>query len=521
MTAATLTEGGYVQLPGETGWWMPSGQVFYSPGRQRHARPGTGQPPGPVLPAAPGRRPVRRDHPGRLRRHALLPVTVTDPVGNVTAAANDYRVLQPATVTDPNGNRVAAAFDALGQVTATAVMGKTTETAGDLLTGFTADLDDATLLAAVRRPAGRPGRHPGQRDQPVPLRPRRLPADRTPGRSPRRRPPTPWPARPTSPTWPRRRPTPAPRRPRSTSTTSPTSTASAGRSSTRPRPRPARSPTAARRCHRAGPGPAGRSSTTRDGRSASTSRSSRRPTPSSSPRRPASARSLFYDPPGRVVATLHPDSSWEKTVFGPWPSSSGTATTPCWSPIRAPTPTSATTSSGCSAPAPFTSWYELRIGGTYGATAQDQAAQQDAAQKAAAHAATPAVSHRDSAGRVCLAVADNGGGARYPDPHRLRHRGQAARRLRRAGPAGGGIRLPRPAAGRRIAVPGRQRHGRPAPLPGQRRRRRAARPDRTSPASRSAAGTRAATRSASSTIRRSARPTATSARPAPPRSSST
>jgi hypothetical protein len=30
--AATLTEGGYVQLPGETGWWMPSGRVFYSAG---------------------------------------------------------------------------------------------------------------------------------------------------------------------------------------------------------------------------------------------------------------------------------------------------------------------------------------------------------------------------------------------------------------------------------------------------------------------------------------------------------
>ena len=68
VTAATLTEGGYVQLPGETGWWMPSGQVFYSPGRQRPARPGTGHRPGRVLPAPPGRRPVRCGHPGQLRR---------------------------------------------------------------------------------------------------------------------------------------------------------------------------------------------------------------------------------------------------------------------------------------------------------------------------------------------------------------------------------------------------------------------------------------------------------------------
>ena len=27
-----LTEGGYVQLPGGTDWWIPSGRIFYSPG---------------------------------------------------------------------------------------------------------------------------------------------------------------------------------------------------------------------------------------------------------------------------------------------------------------------------------------------------------------------------------------------------------------------------------------------------------------------------------------------------------
>ena len=56
---------------------------------------------------------------------------MTDPVRNVTAAANDYRVLLPATVTDPNGNRTAVAFDVLGLVTAIAVMGKATESLGD------------------------------------------------------------------------------------------------------------------------------------------------------------------------------------------------------------------------------------------------------------------------------------------------------------------------------------------------------------------------------------------------------
>ena len=39
---------------------------------------------------------------------------------------------------------------------------------------------------------------------------------------------------------------------------------------------------------------------------------------------------LFYDPPGRVVATLHPDNSWEKVGLRPLArAGTGTATTPC------------------------------------------------------------------------------------------------------------------------------------------------------------------------------------------------
>ena len=62
----------------------------------------------------------------------------------------------------------------------------------------------------------------------------------------------------------------------------------------------------------------------------------------------------------------------------------------------------------------FTSWHDLRIGGTYGADPADCAAQQDAAKKTEAHAATPAVAHFDALGRTCLGIADNGGGNRYP-----------------------------------------------------------------------------------------------------------
>ena len=232
---------------------------------------------------------------------------------------------------------------------------------------------------------------------------------------------------------------------------------------------------------------------------AHTSRSSRRRTASSSPRRPGSAPSSCYDPPGRVVATLHPDNSWDKDGVRPVvASSTGTATTR--SLIADPR---ADADVGgyfqrLLGTGTFTSWYELRIGGTYGATAQDQAAQQDAAQKAAdgrRHAGRHAPSTRS--GRACLAVADNGGGARYPVPHRATTP-RASRwpsSTRWAG-ARRSTATANPLAGRRIPVPGRHRHGGQPAVPRQRRRRRAPRPGQRRRASRSAAGTPAATRSA-------------------------
>ena len=196
---STLTEGGYVRLTGETGWWRPSSRVFYSPGDTDTA----------VVELAAARAaffaPRRAADPfgavahADFDRYSLLPVTATDPVGNVTSAVGDYRVLLPATVTDPNGNRVAASFDVLGQVTATAVMGKVSESLGDLLTGFTADLDDATLIAQFTDPL--PARRPSWVTRPrgscmtwgLTSGPRRP-------RSRHRRPATRWRARPTCPT---------------------------------------------------------------------------------------------------------------------------------------------------------------------------------------------------------------------------------------------------------------------------------------------------------------------------------
>ena len=230
-------------------------------------------------------------------------------------------------------------------------MGKTTETAGDLLTGFTADLDDATLLAQFADPLAGPaailgnattrflydlGAYQRTATQAQPSPPATYTLARETHVSDLAAP----------------RPTPALRRPRTTSTSF-AYFDGFGRE--------------IQHKAQAAPGPvtdggppvsprwAGSGWTIFDNKG--------RPVRQYEPFFSATngfefaaatgvSTVLFYDPPGRVVATLHPDSSWAKGGLRPLGrSSSGTATTPCWWPIRAPTPTWATTSIGCSAPA--------------------------------------------------------------------------------------------------------------------------------------------------------------------------
>ncbi|MFD7712974.1 SpvB/TcaC N-terminal domain-containing protein, partial [Streptomyces sp. NPDC059786] len=148
-------QGGYVASDG--GWWTPSGKVFFDPGAN---------PADPTLTAATERAAAHRhffvprmfaDTFGRVTEaeydaYDLLLTRTSDAAGNAVRAVNDYRVLQPREVTDPNRNRAATAFDALGTVVATAVMGKPGQTAGDELDGFEADPTGASLRAFVADP---------------------------------------------------------------------------------------------------------------------------------------------------------------------------------------------------------------------------------------------------------------------------------------------------------------------------------------------------------------------------------
>ena len=110
---------------------------------------------------------------------------------------------------------------------------------------------------------------------------------------------------------------------------------------------------------------------------------------------------LFYDPAGRVVATLHPDHSWEKVVFDSWRQESWDAsdtvliadpkTDPDVGDYFARLPDSEY----------LPSWHDARISGARGMEAKT------AAEKTAIHAATPLVAHSDVMGRGFLAIAHN------------------------------------------------------------------------------------------------------------------
>lgn len=135
-------QGGYVDLQGNGHWWLPSGRSFFSPD--------------PVDPPA--------TELAEARAHFFLPRRIRDPFGQsavvdhdaldllmaetrdpldnrITVEANDYQVLQPRLVSDPNRNRSEVAFDVLGMVVGTAVMGKAAPAPveGDSLAGFNPD----------------------------------------------------------------------------------------------------------------------------------------------------------------------------------------------------------------------------------------------------------------------------------------------------------------------------------------------------------------------------------------------
>ena len=132
----------YRDLDGDGPFWIPSGQAFYSPDADD-----------------PAARELAYAHahfflPHRFRdpfgnttivgydeKYNLSLVYSRDAAGNETTAEPDYRVLQPRKVTDPNDNRAEARYDALGMLAGTALLGKATgPVEGDSFDQFVTDL---------------------------------------------------------------------------------------------------------------------------------------------------------------------------------------------------------------------------------------------------------------------------------------------------------------------------------------------------------------------------------------------
>lgn len=176
LDGAGVTPGGrYVHTEGDANWWIPSGRIFYSPNsahtpaqeqtyaRQHFFLPHRYRDPFHTN-AASTESFVTYDTYDLLveeTRDALdNRVTVGErdinPIQPLVRRAQDYRVLQPALVMDPNRNRSAVAFDALGMVVGTAVMGKPAPAAveGDSLNGFIADLTQDEVDQFLSNPKG-------------------------------------------------------------------------------------------------------------------------------------------------------------------------------------------------------------------------------------------------------------------------------------------------------------------------------------------------------------------------------
>lgn len=145
-------------------WWIPSGQIFYSPTSSDTPAQELSYAQQHFFLAHRYRDPFGATTLVTYDTYDLLIQETQDALGNratagtrdlngnLLSASHDYRVLQPTLLMDANRNRAAVAFDALGMVVGTALMGKPEEQLGDSLDGFVADLTDATITAHLQSP---------------------------------------------------------------------------------------------------------------------------------------------------------------------------------------------------------------------------------------------------------------------------------------------------------------------------------------------------------------------------------
>jgi len=134
-------------------WWIPIGRVFYHPDPDVSVDEELAEAKEHFFLPRRFQDPFGESTLVVYDAYDMLAIRTEDPLRNTVTSENDYRVLQPHLVTDPNGNRSKVAFDTLGMVVGTGVMGKTSENKGDLLNdSFNPNLDEETVLAHINNP---------------------------------------------------------------------------------------------------------------------------------------------------------------------------------------------------------------------------------------------------------------------------------------------------------------------------------------------------------------------------------
>jgi hypothetical protein len=142
--------GGYRDLDGDGNWWVPSPRIYYSTEDVTAEEE--------LRAAQEGSFVVKRivnqfDHALVISYddYNLLPIAVADPLNNIIRSENDYRLYRPSTIVDSNGNRSSVTCDALGVVVGTAVAGKPGE-GGDNFDDFEPELSASSLAAFLDDP---------------------------------------------------------------------------------------------------------------------------------------------------------------------------------------------------------------------------------------------------------------------------------------------------------------------------------------------------------------------------------
>ena len=161
MSGHGADQGGYIDLDNNEHWWIPSGRVYFHPDADIDDPSAT----------AAQELDQAKKHFFRVRKsvdqfknsalvdyddYDLFEVRTQDALGNITEAVIDYRVLQPKAVIDFNENHTEVAYDTLGMLAGTAVKGKVDSAgnteSGDSLDGFETDVSTADLEAFLNNP---------------------------------------------------------------------------------------------------------------------------------------------------------------------------------------------------------------------------------------------------------------------------------------------------------------------------------------------------------------------------------